>query len=149
MKKLMVGAGLGWFAAWFLDPARGRARRAQLRDRPRGVVHRLERRARRAGQGVSAGAYGLVQRALHRHERPKDMNDATLAHKVETEIFRPEYVPKGQINVNVEDGKVVLRGEVGSQELIEELVDRARGVQGVREVESLLHLPSGTAPEHV
>ena len=57
------------------------------------------------------------------------------------QIFRDAGVPKGQINVNAENGKIVLRGEVDSPELIEDLVKKARKVQGVQEVESLLHTP--------
>jgi osmotically-inducible protein OsmY len=46
------------------------------------------------------------------------------------------------------NGKVVLRGEADSAEMIEELVGRARSVQGVQEVESLLHTPGEPAPMH-
>ena len=74
---------------------------------------------------------------------PQD--DVTLARKVESEIFRDADVPKGAIDVNAEHGKVVLRGEVDSTELIEELVGKARRVQGVEEVESLLHTPGQQA----
>ena len=37
----------------------------------------------------------------------------------------------------------MLRGEVDSPELIDDLVSKARKVQGVQEVESLLHTPAG------
>jgi osmotically-inducible protein OsmY len=70
----------------------------------------------------------------------------TLARKVETEIFRDAEVPKGQINVNAENGKVVLRGEVEKPALIKDLEERTRKVQGVREVENLLHTPGSAAP---
>jgi osmotically-inducible protein OsmY len=55
-------------------------------------------------------------------------------------------VPKGQINVNAENGKVVLRGEVSQPELIKDLEERARSVQGVQEVENLLRTPGAEAP---
>ena len=69
----------------------------------------------------------------------------TLARKVETEIFRDAEVPKGQINVNAEDGVVFLRGEV-QPDLIEDLAAKARDVQGVLGVENLLHAPGQEAP---
>ncbi len=56
-------------------------------------------------------------------------------------LFRNRDVPKGQINVNAENGVVYLRGEAPTAELIDELVERARKIQGVHDVESLLHLP--------
>ena len=102
------------------------------------MTRRTIRRSSRAGRGVSAEIYGLTQRATHLRERPKDFDDVTLARKVETEIFRDADVPKGKINVNAENGKVVLRGEVDSTEMIDELVSKTRKVQGVQDVESLL-----------
>ena len=45
-------------------------------------------------------------------------------------------------------GVVQLRGEVESQELIDDLVARARSVQGVVRVENLLHVPGTPAPMH-
>jgi osmotically-inducible protein OsmY len=89
----------------------------------------------------------LIQRATHLRERPKPQpDDATLARKVETEIFRPAEVPKGKIDVNAEDGVVYLRGEADTPEMISELAGQARKVQGVRDVQSLLHLPGEPAP---
>jgi osmotically-inducible protein OsmY len=72
----------------------------------------------------------------------------TLAHKVETELFRPADVPKGQININVQRGIVQLRGEVPQEEMIHDLADRARHIAGVLEVENLLHLPGTPARMH-
>jgi osmotically-inducible protein OsmY len=89
----------------------------------------------------------VVQKAKHLEEEPKPQpDDVTLARKVETEIFRDADVPKGQINVNAENGKIVLRGEVGKPEMIRDLEKRAKSVQGVSEVENLLHLPGTEAP---
>jgi len=75
-------------------------------------------------------------------------NDETLKSKVESEIFRDAEAPKGQVNVNAQFGVVQLRGEVESQELIDDLVARARSVQGVVRVENLLHVPGTPAPMH-
>jgi osmotically-inducible protein OsmY len=55
-------------------------------------------------------------------------------------------VPKGQVNVNVEDGVVYLRGELDQLDLIEDLAAQARKVQGVLAVENLLHVPGQEAP---
>ena len=76
------------------------------------------------------------------HEGPARPDDATLVDKIRSEIFRDVDVPKGQINTNVEKGKVVLRGEVAQPELIEQLVERTRNVHGVEDVENLLHVGS-------
>jgi|SRR5262245_22952704 len=128
-------AALGAALAYFFDPQNGRARR---KDAIKGIV-RLSQRQR--------GRLTAKATALRQGPKPQP-DDVTLAHTVESEIFRDAEVPKGQINVNAEEGKVVLRGEVESAEMIEELVAKARKVQGVQEVENLLHIPGQTAPMH-
>ena len=148
MKKLGLGAALGAAATWLLDPTAGRRRRALLRYRTLAGGRRLARRSARAGRGVGARVYGLRQKVAHRHPQPKAFDDTTLKDKVESEIFRRPDAPKGQVNVNAQDGVIQLRGEVDSPELIEELVERARRVQGVRDVENLLHVPGAPAPMH-
>ena len=143
MKRIRFAA-LGAALAYFFDPENGRRRRKVTLDR---LASMFRRHGRRLARNATSEAYALKQKATHlREERKPQPDDATLAHKVESEIFRGADVPKGQINVNAEDGKVVLRGEVESPELIEELVGKARKVQGVQDVESLLHTPGEPAP---
>jgi len=140
MRKLLGLLGLGAALKYLLDPEKGSGRRTMLRDRVGGML-----RSRRLGaqtQDVSEA----VEKAKDLKKTPTD--DVTLARKVETEIFRDDDVPKGQINVNAENGKIVLRGEVGEQEMIVDLEERARNVQGVSDVENLLHLPGAPAPMH-
>jgi hypothetical protein len=147
MRKLLGLVGLGAALTYFFDPEQGRRRRAMTRDRFAGFFRRRIRETERLGRSASAQAEGLVQKAKHLEEEPKPQpDDVTLTRKVETEIFRDADVPKGQINVNAENGKVYLRGEVGEPELIKDLEKRARKVQGVQEVENLLHLPGTEAP---
>jgi osmotically-inducible protein OsmY len=138
MKSFTTGAVFGAALAYFFDPQNGTRRRHVTTDRTAALFRRHGRRAVRA---VSAEAYGVSQKAQHLREEPKEFDDATLANKVRSEVFREPDVPKGDLNVNVQDGVVQLRGEVPSEELIDELVERTRKVQGVREVESLLHPP--------
>lgn len=147
MRKVgFVAAGAA--VAWLLDPRSGRRRRALLRDRVAAFFRRGVRSGERAARGVAADAYGLAQKATHLREQPKDLDDQTLKAKVETELFRDADAPKGQVSVNAQHGIVQLRGEVETPELIDELVGRTRAVQGVREVENLLHLPGSPAPMH-
>lgn len=75
-----------------------------------------------------------------------EIDDATLAQKVMSEVFRDDRLPKGDVNVNSEYGVVYLRGEIDDPELIAEIVERTREVGGVVDVENLLHLPGETAP---
>jgi osmotically-inducible protein OsmY len=135
LRLILFGAAL----SYFFDPDNGRRRRKVASDR---LAALLRRHGKRAIKGTAARANALGKQATHLKEQAKPQpDDVTLARKVETEIFREPDVPKGKINVNAENGKVVLRGEVDSAELIDDLVAKARKVQGVEEVESLLHTP--------
>ena len=148
LPKFLLGGVLGTLGALFFDPQQGRRRRKELGDRTAGIFRRTGRRAERAGRGVGARVYGMSQQVQHLREEPKDFDDVTLARKVESEIFRDADVPKGQIDVNVQEGVVQLRGEVPNPDMLEDLVEKTRKVQGVRDVESLLHLPGTPAPMH-
>jgi osmotically-inducible protein OsmY len=146
MKILLLFAGIGAAIAYFFDPQNGARRRNTTRDQTLAFFRQGGRKAERAGRAVAAEAYGLKQKATHLREEEKPHDDVTLARKVETELFRPADAPKGQVNVNVENGVVFLRGEVERPEIIKDLEGRARKVQGVREVENLLHVPGSPAP---
>ena len=150
MRKLLTLAGLTAALTYFFDPDSGRRRRAMALDRARAFFRQQGRQVGRKAGTVQAEAQGLVQKAKHARSEDKleDPNDATLARKVETEIFRDPEVPKGQIDVNAEDGVVILRGQVERPELIRDLEDRTRSVQGVKDVENLLHTPGTDAPMH-
>ena len=124
MRKLLGIVGLGAALTYFFNPQEGQQRRAKVAGRIKGLLARAEEGPRR------------------------QPDDVTLAHMVESELFRDEQVPKGQINVNAENGKIYLRGEVGEQEMIRDLEERARSIHGVQEVENLLHLPGSEAPMH-
>jgi osmotically-inducible protein OsmY len=146
MLRVLFYGAIGALAAYFFDPDSGRRRRALARDRVPAFLRQGGRKAEQMGQAASAEAYGAAQKVKHRKEEEKPQpDDVTLARKVETEIFRDADVPKGQINVNAENGIVVLRGEVGKPEMIRDLEEKTRKVQGVREVENLLSTPKTPA----
>jgi osmotically-inducible protein OsmY len=133
MKRLLLLLSIGGWVARRLGPERRAA-----------VMRAVSSRV----NDLRAGRSSVVSRPGGGEPLAGSPDDATLAHKVETVLFRPDDVPKGNINVNVEYGKVVLRGEADNQEMIDELVRRATEIEGVTRVESLLHLPGEPAPMH-
>jgi osmotically-inducible protein OsmY len=142
LRLIALGAAL----TYFFDPENGKRRRKVTIDRLSGLARR---HGKSAIKGSVARANALKQKSTHLREEAKPQpDDVTLARKVETEIFRGADVPKGKINVNAENGKVVLRGEADSPEMIDELVAKARSVQGVQDVENLLHTPGQPARSH-
>ena len=141
MLRFIRSVGLGALSAYVFDPDTGRRRRAMARDRFPAIFRRMSAKAERTGKAVAAEAEAVKQKATHLKEKEKPQpDDVTLARKVETEV------PKGQINVNAENGKIVLRGEVEKPEMIQDLEKRTKKVQGVKEVENLLHTPGASAP---
>jgi osmotically-inducible protein OsmY len=139
----LVGAGL----AFLFDPSRGRARRARLTDQAAAAVRRGVRTTERATRRVTSEVRGRVTAMQHGSDGGDPFpDDVTLAARVQTELFRDTSVPKGQINVNVERGIVVLRGEVPDDEMRGELIGRVESMAGVWAVRNLLHLPGEIAP---
>jgi len=125
MPRFVLGGAVGAALAYLFDPDNGRKRRKKA---------------------IKRAAKTLRQTTKLRKQRKPQPDDVTLARKVESEIFRDAGVPKGQINVNVEDGVVYLRGELEQPDLIEDLGAQARKVQGVRAVENLLQVPGEEVP---
>jgi len=74
-----------------------------------------------------------------------DADDATLADRVRSEIFRDHDAPKGDVSIDVQAGVVYLRGVV-ADEWIERLGTQARKVQGITGVKNLLHAPGTPTP---
>lgn len=147
MLLLIVGAGAGYIAAYFLDPERGRSRRAEVAQRLGHARREANRMAERTTTIAADRAQGIKSRVLSRADKG-ETDDLTLLDRVESEVFRDPAIPKGDINVMVVDGKAVLRGQVAEPQIgaIEAAV---RKVVGVRDVENLLHTPGTPAPNKV
>src|SRR5215216_517118 len=136
----LAGAAVGAAAAYFLDPQGGAKRRNETRDK---ALSKVKQSAHEAA-GRARGAVHDVTPSMPGKGGTPD--DVTLAHKVETEIFRSADAPKGSVSVNAENGVVFLRGTVEQREWIERLGAEAEKVQGVEAVRNLLHLPGTEAP---
>jgi hypothetical protein len=145
---LIAAAAFGGLTAFFFDPDRGRGRRARAKDRIgaffRRSTNRIEKRGRYATSRVEGLAHQL-ENALVAEDEPAP-NDATLVQRVESQIMRGQEVPRGAININAEEGVIVLRGELDRQEQIRQLEEAASHVKGVRGVRNLLHLHGTPAP---
>jgi osmotically-inducible protein OsmY len=133
-----VGAA-GLAAGYFLDPDSGKRRRHGVRDRTLAVIRRGTDRTRREAEYRTGQVEGKVEAAASktRPEKPAP-NDQALAERVKSEIFQPEDAPKGDVNVNVENGVVYLRGQVKRPDQIRKLVEQAGAVDGVSAVENLI-----------
>jgi hypothetical protein len=147
-----IGAGIaigaaGAAAAFFLDPVSGRRRRRVAKDWTVARFRDLSQRGGRIGRAVAARSTGTIKSIRHRRDALPE-NDQVLAHKVESELFQSTDIPKGGINVNAENGVVVLRGQVDTPDQVKRIESAVRSIQGVRDVENLLHPPGTPAPTH-
>lgn len=146
----VLGALVGAVAEYLLDPARGHARRAGLRERSAAAVRRPVRRARRTASKDVAYLRGRAHRMGHRLSRSHPpVDDRTLVDRVRSEVFGRRPFRGVSVNMDAVDGVLTLRGQLEDQDAIRDLVDAVGKVAGVRGVESMLHTPDAVAPNVV
>lgn len=143
---LLLGAGAGALGTYLLDPDRGRSRRARLGDQAAALLRRGGRQLDRTGRLVTATVEGKAQALRHTGPGEAPPNDAALVEKVESELYRDATVPKGTININAENGVIVIRGELPDIETRERIDATIRRIPGVWDVSDLTHLVGEAAP---
>jgi gas vesicle protein len=133
---LFVGASLGAALMFMLDPARGSRRRALVRDKTGKVIRRggraIQDRTEDIGNRIAGVAAELKAKRL-----PPPADDQ-LVERIRAELgHKVEHTHK--IEVISESGNVTLRGYVLRDEL-EDVLDTARHVNGVRKVRSEMQI---------
>jgi hypothetical protein len=133
INQLFKAACLGATAMYFLDPDRGRRRRALVRDQ---VIHlsrqlacywdKALRDLDNRLTGVAAEIKGLT--------RAEPVSDDILASRVRSKLGRYVSHPRA-IELSVHDGRVTLRGPVLASEA-QSAFDAVRSVPGVSHVEN-------------
>ena len=142
---MLTGLGIGFGLMYFLDPERGRRRRALVRDQ---VTHgaRITRDAAGATRrDMSHRASGTVA-ALRGRFRQGTVDDAVLVEPVRTRMGRTLSHPHA-VNVVAHDGVVTLRGPILQHE-VKPLLKAVAKVAGVRDVVNELeeHKEAGDIP---
>jgi predicted exporter len=140
--SLAAGAAL----EFFLDPRNGRRRRRLVRARVKATLRRRARSVERQTRYEAGKVAGITHRITHPQHEAAELDDISLVHKVESELFRDRSIPKGRISINADRGIVVLRGQLDDAQDIERVEREVRKVAGVRDVDNLLHLPGAPAP---
>jgi uncharacterized membrane protein len=143
--KVLVAAGVGAAAMYYLDPQRGRYRRALVRD---GLVHAQHQAGRELGvvrRDARNRFAGVGARLRSRLDgRPPD--DAVLEARVRTCLGRVVSHP-GSIGVHAQNGAVRLTGPILEDEvpLVLASVRRVHGVTGLRD-DLEVHAEPGRVP---
>jgi acyl dehydratase len=141
--KLTVAAAVGATLAYVFDPARGRRRRAELKDRGRATLRREVRAVERQASYGKGRAEGVIHKLRHpRPHFPED--DLTLADKIRSEVLGRVDGPHLTIDVNKR--VVTLRGEVPDVQAAQHVEREVRATPGVTDVVNLLHQPGTPAP---
>src|SRR5207245_6807087 len=109
----------------------GKRRRKMAVMRIGGTTRRGLYQGRRYGRKIGMDLAGKSQAIMHGGHDGHWLDDATLAHKVESVLFRDPHIPKGQININAEHGVVVIRGEVQTPDDIREIERTIKHIDGV------------------
>jgi osmotically-inducible protein OsmY len=144
-RSFLFGSLVGAAFAYFFDPVSGNGRRARLRDqgmsRARHAVGDVERR----GRYYANMAQGRMTEMVSPGPDERTPDDTTLAQRIQSEVFGAADVPKDRLTLDVVNSIATLRGELDSQQEIDDVATRVRQVPGVRGVEVLVHLPGTTA----
>ena|SRR6187431_1964790 len=139
LRGMVLGAGI----AYLFDPESGKGRRAKLIDRAgrllRVVTHLAARKTR-----FAAGRLRGLSAPLRQDEAPRATDDGTVLQRIRSEALRDVGLSTSEVDVTVADGVATLRGEVGSASLVDDLVDRVRLVPGVRDVDAMIRVGSGS-----
>jgi len=131
----MAGA-VGAALAYLLDPVSGRSRRARLADQAAARMKDGAEEATRRARYEMGRAKGTIHEMGADADYPAD--DRMLLQKVRSEAVGPAGLSTSDIEIDVENGEVILRG--ASQDAAREmdLVRRIQDVTGVQRVRNEL-----------
>jgi osmotically-inducible protein OsmY len=139
-----AAAGTGALAMYYLDPDRGRARRARSRDMllaaGRDMTEEAEKRSRYY-EGRLEGA----QARLAGRGRLHPVDDHVVKQGIRQQLSSAG-VDMSDVVIDVTDGVVGLRGKASTDSEIRKIELEVMTVPGVEEVRSWLHLPGEDAP---
>ena len=131
LTSLGIGAGL----MYFMDPERGRRRRALVRDQIAHAAHLSVDCMGATGRDVAHRATGTVAR-VRGNWRSGPADDVVLAERVRAKLGRFVSHPHA-IHIDATDGCVTVRGPILKAE-VKRLVRAIEHVRGVREVVNAL-----------
>ncbi len=144
-RSVLTGLGIGAGLMYFLDPERGRRRRALVRDR-------LAHASTLAGSAAGATRRDLAHRAsgaaarMRGALRRRPVDDVVLVERVRAQLGRIVSHPRA-LDVAATDGVITLRGPILRAE-VPGLLKSVAGIRGVRDVVNALeeHEAAGNIP---
>jgi osmotically-inducible protein OsmY len=138
-KGFILGVG----TAYFLDPAMGRTRRAQVLDRAGTIARRATRLAAKKGRFTMGKARGVTASVVP-STKERSMADEAVLQRIRSEALRDVGLTTQDVEVQVENGVATLKGTVASAKLADDLLDRVRLVPGVEDVAAMISVGDET-----
>lgn len=138
IRNLVIGGAVGAALTYFLDPELGPSRRARVQQQLMSTLGR----GRRQVAGPRTGTTELAAATLAD-------DDLTVLSRVESVLGDLPGYPRDRVELEVEQGRLVLRGEVESEARATEIAEAASHVRGVTSVDNHLHadgLPAAPKP---
>lgn len=140
-KALLFGAGVGAAAMFLLDPARGKRRRALVRDKFALATRKTGECMEITGRDLRNRTRGTIA-ALRSRFSSEQPDDAVLVDRVRSKLGRVVSHPSA-IQVTAHDGNVTLAGAILANEAAH-LVKCVKWIAGVKDVAT--HLEAHTEP---
>jgi hypothetical protein len=130
---LGIGAGL----MYFLDPNRGKRRRALVRDKVRHTLHDTEQALGKAARDLGNRTSGLLAETQHRF-RAEVVSEETLEARLRSRLGHLVSHPRA-IQLVLERGQVTLSGDILASEL-DQLLNGIASVRGVHGVDNRMKI---------
>ena len=138
--------GAGVLTMYFVDPDRGKRRRAVLKDTMVHSGHDLQRFTRRFRSDCQHRIEGALAETHHLFDQVQEqVSDAVLEQRIRTALGRV-VSHSGAIEVNCTEGLVFLGGWVLADEL-DDVNSAVRSVRGVKELSTFFNTTDH--PEHI
>jgi osmotically-inducible protein OsmY len=143
MSKFVRIVGIAAAAAaamYLLDPDRGRSRRAKLTDQAAALARKAEEKTRAQAEYQKGMVKGLAHDLTEPFRPEPDFDDETLRQKVKSEAIGRWEGPTSDVEVDVDNGVVTLKGNVDAEKM-DRLIRLVKGVPGVASVNDQLSVP--------
>jgi len=137
-----IGATVAAAGAYLFDPDRGRTRRAKLADQSAAAMRTARDKMMAKARYQQGVARGVAHKLTEPFQEPAEIDDETLLQKIRSEAVGRWDGPKRDLEIDVRDGNVTVRGPA-DRDQAGELIRLVESVDGVRVVSDGMRVTQG------